>query len=54
MRREVEVRRNAPLEYKRVGRREHADGRGGRPECERLVLEDETTDGRSDEEADLP
>ena len=54
MGREVEVRRNPPFERKRVGRCEHADRCGGRPERERLVLEDEPTDRRSDEEADLP
>ena len=50
----MEVHRNPPFERKGVNRCEHADGGGGRPERERLVLEDEPTDGRSDEEADLP
>jgi len=54
VRREMEVHRNPPFECKGVHRCERADGGGGRPERERLVLKDEPTDGRSDEEADLP
>ena len=54
MRREMEVRRNPPFERKGIGRGEHTDRSCGRPERERLVLKDEPTDGRSDEEADLP
>ena len=54
MRCDVEVHGNSPFEREGIGGGEHADRRGGRPERERLVLEDESTDGRSDEEADLP
>ena len=54
MGREMEVRRNPPFEHKRVGGRQHADRCGRRPERERPVLENESTDRRSDEEADLP
>jgi hypothetical protein len=50
----VEARGNPPFEREGIGGGEHADRCGGRPERERLVLEDETTDGRTDEEADLP
>ena len=54
MRCEVEVHGNSPFEGKGIGGREHTDRCGGRPKRERLVLEDETSDGRSDEEPDLP
>ena len=54
MRREVEVHRDSPFERDGVKRCEQADGSGSRPERERFVLEDEPTDGWSDEEADLP
>ena len=52
--REVEVRRNPPFEHRRVGGRQHADRCSCRPERERPVLENESADRRSDEEADLP
>ena len=54
MGRQVEVHGDPPFERKGIDRGEHADRGCGRPECERVMLEDEPTDGRSHEEADLP
>jgi len=51
---DMEVHGNSPFQREGIGGGEHADRCSGRPEGERLVLEDEPTDGRSDEEADLP
>ncbi len=54
MRGAVQVRGDAPFDREGVERCEQADGSGGGPERERLVLEDETAYRRPDEEADLP
>ena len=54
MRGAVEVLGDAPFDREGVDGCEHTDGGGGGPERERLVLKDETADGGTDEEADLP
>jgi len=52
--REVEVSGDPPFQRERIDGCEETDGRGGRPESQRLVLEHEAADRGPDEEADLP
>ena len=54
MGREVEVSGDPPFQRERIDGCEETDGRGGRPESQRLVLQHEAADRGPEEEADLP